>query len=222
MAKLTKHWKKDSQLEWVNIENNLSSPFTPIDRLSQSAHNILNPIISHSKEIWTKIHKMHKLSHYKQIYSSLWHNPMISIGKASVYWKEWHCNGLCNVADLYEEGVFMPFADVKRKYNLEGKEHFWKYLQIRDCVTSRIQYKDGGHIMDYLALPAEYHRASIFYRTTNQLLSDGCQSLKTIWEKDLGCLMFDEEWRRIISNNGRYIREAKGKFTQYKITHRYY
>lgn len=76
--------------------------------------------------------------------------------------------------------------------------------------------------MDYLALPAEYHRASIFYRTTNQLLSDGCQSLKTIWEKDLGCLMFDEEWRRIISNNGRYIREAKGKFTQYKITHRYY
>ena len=62
MAKLAKHWNKDNQLEWTTIENKLSSPFTPIDRLSQSSHNVLNPIMSHSKEIWTKIHKMHKLS----------------------------------------------------------------------------------------------------------------------------------------------------------------
>ena len=60
MAKLAKHWNKDNQLEWTTIENKLSSPFTPIDRLSQSSHNVLNPIMSHSKEIWTKIHKMHK------------------------------------------------------------------------------------------------------------------------------------------------------------------
>ncbi len=88
MAKLAKHWSKDNQLDWVIIENKLSSPFTPIDRLSQSSRNVLNPIMSHSKEIWTKIHKMHKLSHCKQIYSSLWHNPMISIGETSVYWKK--------------------------------------------------------------------------------------------------------------------------------------
>ena len=68
MAKLAKHWNKDNQLEWVIIENNLSSPFTPIDRLSQSAHKTLNPIMSHSREIWIKIHKMHKLSHCKQTF----------------------------------------------------------------------------------------------------------------------------------------------------------
>lgn len=222
MAKLAKHWNKDNQLEWVTIENKISSPFTPIDRLSQSTRNVVNPIMAHSKEIWIKIHKMNKLSHCKQRYSSLWYNPMISIGKKSVYWKEWHLNGLCHVADLYEEGVFMSFPDIKTKYNLKGKEHFWKYLQIRDCITSKIQYKDGNHIMDYFMLPVDHRRASTFYRTTNQLLSDSCQGLKTIWERDLGCLMDEEEWTRIISNNGKFIREAKGKFTQYKITHRYY
>lgn len=222
MAKLAKHYKTDEQLEWITIESKLSSPFTPIDRLSQCSHNVLNPIMSHSKEIWTKIHKMYKISHCKQVYSSLWHNPLISIGKTSVYWKDWHLNGLCHIADLYEEKVFLSFSDIKRKYNLNGKGQFWKYLQIRDCVTTRIQQQDGNHIMDYLTLPAECHRASLFYKTANQLLSDDCRGLKAIWERDLGFVMEEEEWLKIISDNGKYIREARGKFTQYKLIHRYY
>ena len=67
--------------------------------------------------------------------------------------------------------------------------------------------------MDYFTLPEERHQASVFYRTTNQLLSDDCKSLKLLWEKDLGCVIEEEEWLKIISNNGKYIREAKGKFT---------
>ena len=117
MAKLVKHWNKDNQLDWVIIENKLSSPFTPIDRLSQSSGNVLNPIMSHSKEIWTKIHKMHKLSHCKQIYSSLWHNPMISIGKTSIYWKKWHLNEICHIGDLYQDGVFMSYSDLRKIYS---------------------------------------------------------------------------------------------------------
>lgn len=34
--------------------------------------------------------------------------------------------------------------------------------------------------------------------------------------------MEEEEWLKIISDNGKYIREARGKFTQYKLIHRYY
>lgn len=125
-----------------------------IDRLFQSSHNVSNPIMSHSVEIWTKMHKMHKLSHCKQIYSSLWHNPMFSIGRTKVYWKKCHLDGLCHVA---REGMFMSV-----QHSVQG----WKPHQ---------------------GLPVECHQAFIFHRTTNQL----------------GSLMDEEKWLRIISNNGK-------------------
>ena len=65
MAKITRHWNKDNTLEWVAIENKLALPFSPIGRLSQCFLNLPNPIMAHSKEIWTKVHKMFKLSHCK-------------------------------------------------------------------------------------------------------------------------------------------------------------
>lgn len=78
MAKIAKHWTEDIKLDWVAIENNLAFPFSPIDRLSECSSYLHNPIMSHTKEILTKIHKMFKLSHCKQSYSSLWHNYIIT------------------------------------------------------------------------------------------------------------------------------------------------
>jgi len=131
-------------------------------------------------------------------------------------------NGLCTVADLFEQGVFMCYNDLVRKYNLKGKDHFWKYLQMRNCVSTKIQHTDGNHILDFLSLPHVQQKASVFYRTTNQVLSNVCTNLKTIWETDIGTVLGVEEWKRILSNTGKYVREARGQLTQYKIIHRFY
>lgn len=54
-----KHWDKETLLEWVSSKNKLSFMFTPIFRKSQCKNCTLNPIMSHSREIWTKVHKMY-------------------------------------------------------------------------------------------------------------------------------------------------------------------
>lgn len=77
-------------------------------------------------------------------------------------------------ADLCEEEVFMSFAHMKRKYNLKGNIFV------------------NTHRPRTVSWTVSCHQAFIFYRPTNQLVSDHCRSLKTIWETDLGCLM-DEE-----------------------------
>ena len=164
---------------------------------------------------------MYNLSHCKQSYSSLWHNTLIRIGKTSIFWKKWHDSGICTIADLFKNDVFVSYSELIRKYKLKVKDHFWRYLQIRSCITSKIQYRDGNHITDYFTLSEECHRASVFYRTTNNLLSSDCNNLKVIWEKDLGCIIEDGDWLKILSDKGKHIREAKGKFIQYKIIHRY-
>ncbi len=131
-------------------------------------------------------------------------------------------NGLCTVTDLFEQGVFMSYNNLVQKYNLKGKDHFWKYLQIRNCVSTKIQHMDGNHILDFLTLPHPQQTASVFNRMTNHVLSNDCINLKTIWEKDIGIVIRDEEWKIILSNTGKYVREAKGPFTQYKTIHRFY
>ncbi len=223
MAKLAKHWNNNNaQLDWVTIEKTLSWPYSPIEHLSQCLDTTTNPIMKHSREVWAKIHKMHKLSQCKQPYSSLWYNSVICIGKSPIYWKKWHTNGLCTVTDLFEQGVFMSYNNLVQKYNLKGKDNFWKYLQIRNCVSTKIQHTDGNHILDFLTLPYPQQKASVFYRTTNHVLSNDCIHLKTIWERDIGIVIGDEEWKIILSNTGKYVREARGQFTQYKIIHRFY
>lgn len=40
--------------------------------------------------------------------------------------------------------------------------------------------------------------------------------------KDLDGETGDDEWAVILADSGKYVREAKGKLTQYNILHRYY
>ena len=48
--------------------------------------------------------------------------------KKTVYWKQWLMKGICNVNDLYSDGAFISFSELMQKYDLESKEHFWKFL----------------------------------------------------------------------------------------------
>ena len=214
MAKIAKHWTKHNKLDWAAIENKLASPFLPIDRLPQPSLDLSNPIMSHSKEIWTKMHKMFNLSHCKQSYSSLWHNTMIRIGKTSASWEKWHDNGsaICTIADLFENDVFVSYPEPIRKYKLKGKDQFWRYLQIRSYITSKIQYRDGNHITDF-TLSEECHRASVFYRTTNNLLSSDCNNLKVIWEKDL---IEDRDWFKLYLTRENTLGKRKGNSSNAK------
>lgn len=164
MAKLALYWTGKYNLDWAIIEISLSFPFISIELLSQNSSRISNPIMLHSKEVWMKMHKMLKLSHCKQSYSSLWQNPAICVGKALVYWKSWHNHGICTLDNLYDGEVFMSYNEVLSKYNLKGEEHLWKCLQIRNCVMSLDRQTEDNHILEYLVLPPHRHRASIFYR----------------------------------------------------------
>ena len=62
------------------------------------------------------------MSHLRQSYASIWHNPAIQIGKKTVYWNQWLVKGKCNVNYLYSDGAFVSFSELKQKYDLESKE----------------------------------------------------------------------------------------------------
>ncbi len=222
IAKLAKYWKPtENRLDWMDIENELCSPFSPKEKLSQR-NDTTNPILVHSKEIWAKVHQMYRLSHYVQPYASLWSNPAIHVGKGPVYWKQWHSRDICTIGDLYKNGQFMSYEELTGQFKLEGKQHFWRYLQIRDCLKSRIGNPSENYIMEYMKMPLERCTASQFYKLTNLLVSGESTNVKLLWQRDLETNVAQEKWLDVLAGCGKYVREAWGKFKQYKIIHRLY
>ena len=130
--------------------------------------------------------------------------------------------GICNVNDLYSDGVFISFSELNQKYDLESKDNLCKFLQIRDSITKGQFTQDKNPVTEFLELPGIAHKAAVFYKIFNRLQKNICKNLRLAWQKDLGCVLNDEIWLRILANTGKYIKEAKGKFTQYRLIHRFY
>ena len=143
MAKLAKLWSGTVDgLEWAAIEKALAVPFHPMCVITQQSKNKqrdYNPIIKHSWEVWAKVHKMHKISHRKQQYASLWLNPEVKIGKQTIFWRRWLDSGIHTISNLYKNGIIKSFAELAQEYNLQEKSDFWKYLLVRHCLMKKCQ-----------------------------------------------------------------------------------
>lgn len=71
-------------------------------------------------------------------------------------------------------------------------------------------------------MPLECCTASQFHELTNFLVSGESTKIKLLWQRGLGTNIPQEKWLDMFAGCGEYLREAWGKFTQYKIIHRYY
>lgn len=118
--------------------------------------------------------------------------------------------------------MFISFSEPKHKYNLQTKDCFWKYLQIRDCINKDQFNQDKNPVLEFLELPRKAHSTAMFYKIFSGLQKDIYKSLGIIWQKNLGCDLSDEVWLKKLSNTGKCIKEARGKFTQYRVIHKFY
>ena len=94
---------------WVEIEQELNSPFRAADYLSQSFQPD-NPIMLHTKTMWHMIHKR-ELTLINS--ASLWNNPSLRIGGKLFHWRDWHNKGITNIGCLYQENTLHSFENLK-------------------------------------------------------------------------------------------------------------
>ena len=98
---------------------------------------------------------------------------------------------------------------------------FCKFLQIRDSITKGWFIQDKITVMEFLELPGIAHRATVFYKIFKEFKENICKILD-ISGRYLGCKLNEEIWLRILTNSGKYIKEAYGEFTHYRLIHRFY
>lgn len=225
LLKISKHWSDEgSSLGWLDIEREMVSPYGPIEILSQTPKrkDRSNPILQCSRETWAKVHKLLHTPHHKQMYSSIWNNPSIKIGRKSVMWDTWLNKNVTRISDLYSNGLFQSFEELKQNFDLE-KTDFWRYLQLRSCVMSlKIPTDDTNKLSCYFKLPGFLRSASGFYKIITDNIYGKSQHIRQIWERDLKTTIEEEAWEEIVKKVGWSVRDAVNKFTQYKVIHRYY
>lgn len=107
-------------------------PFRPREAFSQNPegnlqHHMTNPILLHSKEVWKIVHRKCKISHMCEHYSSLWNNPYVKVGKKPLFRGQWFRNGIRILKDLFSDDKLLSYTNLKEKFHLEGRDHFWKH-----------------------------------------------------------------------------------------------
>lgn len=93
---------------------------------------------------------------------------------------------------------------------------------MRHCVTSKFKDTVENDILGYIRMPRDRHTASQFYKLVNYNLSGESANIKLLWQRDLKLEYTNEKWLDILSESGKYVKEARSKFIQYKVLHRYY
>lgn len=96
----------------------------------------------------------------------------------------------------------MTFNELTHTFNLEGRANFWKYLQMRHCVTSKFKKIAGNEILNYIRLPRDRHSTSQFYKLISYDLSGESSNIKLLWQKDLGIESTKEKWLSVLSDSG--------------------
>lgn len=139
-----------------------------------------------------------------------------------MYWEYWSSKGINTVGDLYEDGVLLSYNQLLQRYNLTGRDNFWKYLQMRSCMDSLLCSLEDNQITDFMKMPLKKHKASYFYKIGTLTICSDSESLKMSWQRDLGQEFEIDRWAKIVAECGKYVREARSKFTHYKVLHRYY
>lgn len=90
--------------------------------------------------------------------------------------------------------------------------------------TFELEWSEEGEnkVQEFLNCRHTLHSASLFYRKMSNIQTRMCESLRLIWQKDLGGEISDDVWQDVISNVGWATRDARSKFIHYKVVHRYY
>lgn len=165
-----------------------------------------NLVVNSTIKIWVQFRKHFGL-HRASIHTSILNNHLFSPSCSDPAFHIWAVNGLVELNDLYEDGVFASFSILSTKYSLPSS-HLFRFFQVRDFVKKLFPHFPNRppecHLDHFLTLGAgQKHLISVIYNLISALNVDPTVSLRESWDHDLGIFITDEQWGDIL--NGSYL-----------------
>ncbi len=161
-----------------------------------------NLVVTSTIKIWVQFRKHFGL-HRASIHTPILNNHFFSPSYSDPAFRIWPINGLVELNDLYEDGVFASFSFLSTKYSLPSS-HLFRFFQVRHFVKKLFPHFPNRPpecpLDHFLTLSAgQKHLISVIYNLISALNEDPTVSLRESWEHDLGISITDDQWGDILN-----------------------
>ncbi len=141
--------------------------------------------------------------HRASIHTPILNNIFFSPSCSDPAFRIWPINGLVELNDLYEDGVFASFSFLSTKYSLPCS-HLFRFFQVWHFVKKLFPHFPNRPpecpLDHFLTLSAgQKHLISVIYNLISALNEDPTVSLRESWEHDLGISITDDQWGDILN-----------------------
>lgn len=216
--------------QWKNIEEKIF-PF-PIQavlaevNIQKFIDTANNPWVECTLGIWKNVVKQYNLK--KDIVMLKWcaFDSDFLPNKLDSRFKLWTSKGITTLSNLIKDGKVVSFDILKQKYALE-KQDFYRYLQIRHYIDTNLDTVSDANI-DLLKLFKNSYDGnsnkkliSILYKYLTKK-SHSTEYVKTIWEREGGITISDDEWTGIWKLHWKCTSSQRWKEYGWKTLIRYF
>lgn len=181
-----------------------------------------NPIINNTIRVVKQLRKHLKLKTFS-LHLPISSNPSFLPSCTDGAFNLWRESGLCAIKDLYLNDTFMTFEQLQEHFGLP-KSHFFRYLQIRNYVSSFVpQYqKLKLDILDGCLNENQGPELSVafIYNLFQDMNNPSTAHIKIEWEKELNKPISDEIWRQALLKINNISINTRHCLIQYKTIHR--
>lgn len=181
-----------------------------------------NPVVKQSLRIWNQFRLAFNLKHLSlsgPISKNILFPPSLNDGAFQI----WHTSGLTSLSQLYIDGTFASFTQLKEKFKLPASQ-FFRYLQMRDFVRKRTlgfpNMPTGTPVEDILHFNTVSKGVTSFIYGIINNLSNPPAPFKTLWERDLGEEFDEDTWSSILNRIHSSSFSARHCLIQFKVVHR--
>lgn len=178
-------------------------------------------VLNNSLRILRQIKVANKLPK-DSVYVPICQNPFFKPGQLDGTFAIWKRKGIATLADLYIDGCFASFAQLRNKYDIPNS-HFFRYLQIRHYVKQRFDHFEtipNSHpFYDNLLLaPDSKHLITKFVECFASSVSS--EFLRQAWAKDLHSDVPAQLWEKALALVHSCSINTRYRLIQYKVIHR--
>lgn len=136
----------------------------------------------------------------------------------------WKGKGLIKFKDLYIDGKFASFNQLKQKFDLPHS-HFYRYLQVRHFMQSNMKnYQDVPREHNlfkvFLSPPYSKHLISTIVHLFDDSIEVQTTRIRDAWREELGIEISESMWDKCLSKIHSCSVNSRHQLIQFKIVHR--
>jgi exonuclease III len=216
--------------KWLSLENLSCHPASLHALLCStlpSPHPIykysLNPVVKHSFKIWGQFRRHFSLNDVS-VFTPIVRNHMFTPSIIDDSFGDWSVNGIRVLKDMYIDGTFATFQQMKTKFQIPNT-HFFKYLQLRSFAASSVSHFPSlppESLLDTVLKVNSYSKGAIgkIYSVMNTHNMGPLAHVKRLWEEELSIRISEDVWESIMKKIHSSSICQRHRVIQFKVVHR--